>query len=432
MDFGVSDDFAGELDWVGRFMAEEVRPVDQLVTDPLDVHNPLRQALIRPLQAKVKERGLWAAHLGRSLGGQGFGQVRLALMNEILGQSRCAPVVFGCQAPDSGNAEILAAYGTTEHKERFLRPLLDGEVMSCFSMTEPAGGSDPSQFTTKAESDGDGGWVLNGEKWFSSGADRAAFLIVMAVTDPDAPPHSRLSAFIVPRETPGIEVLRNVAVYGRLGERMHAHLRYNDVRIPGKNLLGERGGGFAVAQTRLGGGRIHHAMRTVGAVRDAFDMMCERALSRTTKGERLADKQLVQEMIAESWVEIEQFRLLVLRTAWKIDELHDYRKVRHDIAAVKIALPKVMTSVASRAVQIHGALGVSEDMPLAAMVVQSLVLGIADGPTEVHKGVLARAVLKEHQPVDSVFPSRHLPTLRRDAEERYADVLAATVEDIDG
>src|SRR5690606_16489706 len=326
-----------------------------------DIHDPRFTKLVRPLQQIVKERQLWACHLGPELGGPGFGQVKLALMNEILGRSHFAPVVFGCQAPDSGNAEILAHYGTPELKERYLQPLIDGEIASCYSMTEPQGGSDPTSFVTRAVRDGDH-YVINGEKWFSSHARFSSFLIVMAVTDPEAPRTKRASMFVVPMDTPGIEIVRNVGVWGHQeSEGTHAYIRYTDVRVPADHLLGEEGEGFAVAQTRLGGGRIHHAMRTVGLVKASLDMMLERAVSRQTRGRSLADMQLVQDMIAESWVELEQFRLLVLRTAWKIDRLDDYKKVIADISAVKMVMPKVLNNVVSRAIQLHGSLGISTE-----------------------------------------------------------------------
>jgi len=234
-----------------------------------------------------------------------------------------------------------------------------------------------------------------------------------------------MSMFVVPADTPGVEILRNVGVYGHdEDEGTHAYVRYTDVRIPADHILGGRGEGFAVAQTRLGGGRIHHAMRTVGLVKRAFDMMCERALSRVTKGELLGSKQLVQAMIADSWIQIEQFRLLVLRTAWRIDRYNDYRKVRADISAVKAAMPQVLHDVAARALQVHGSLGVSHEMPFAAMVLESFHMGFADGPTEVHKLSLARQVLKDHRPSDDLFPTAHIPRLRALARERYADALA--------
>ncbi len=427
-DFETDPEFQQELDWVETFVREEVEPVDLLVTHAWDMEDPVRRGLIPPLQDRVRERGLWATHLGPNLGGPGYGQVKLALLNEVLGRTHSGPIVFGCQAPDSGNAEILAHYGTPELKERYLEPLLRNDIVSCFSMTEPQGGSDPTQFVTRAELDGDE-WVINGEKWFSSHGNFASFLIVLAVTDPGEPAHRRMSMFVVPKDTPGVNILRNVPVYGHT-EGTHSYIRYEDVRIPRDHLLGERGHGFVVAQTRLGGGRIHHAMRTVGVVKRAFDMMCERALSRVSQGEVLARKQLVQEMIADSWVQLEQFRLLVLRTAWRIDKYNDYLRVRADISAVKAAMPQVLHDVAARALQIHGSLGVSDEMPFGAMVLESFHMGLADGATEVHKVTLARQVLKEYKPTDDLFPTMHLPKLRAQAHEKYDDLLyAATTGD---
>ena len=427
-DFETDPEFAAELGWVERFVREEVEPLDFVVRHGYDLTDPVRQALIPPLQQKVKDRGLWACHLGPDLGGPGYGQVKLALLNEILGRAHWAPIVFGCQAPDSGNAEILAHYGTPEQKERYLQPLLANEIVSCFSMTEPQGGADPKVFTTRAEPDGDE-WVINGEKWFSSHARFSTFLIVMAVTDPDNPPYQQMSMFIVPTDTPGVEIIRNVPLgYQRAEDGTHAYIRYTDVRVPKENMLGDRGGAFVVAQTRLGGGRIHHAMRTVGQVQKAFDLMCERALSRTTQGELLARKQMVQQMIADSWIEMESFRLLVLRTAWRIDKYKDYKRVRKDISAVKAAMPKVFHDVASRALQIHGSLGVSNEMPFAAMVIESFHMGLADGPTEVHKVTVARQVLSEYQPTDGLFPTGHLPTLREQAIERYRTLVELEAE----
>jgi len=426
-DFETDDDYAKELAWVDDFVREEIVPVDQVVKHAWDLRDPVRQALIPPLQERVRERGLWACHLGPNLGGPGYGQVKLALLNECLGRTHSGPIVFGCHAPDSGNSEILAHYGTPELKERYLEPLLRNEIVSAYSMTEPRGGSDPTGFTTSAVLDGDE-WVINGEKWFSSHANFASFLILLAVTDPEEQRHRRLSMFVVPADTPGIEIVRNVGVYGHPeGEGTHSYVRYHDVRVPADHLLGGRGDGFVVAQTRLGGGRIHHAMRTVGLVRHALEQMCERVLSRSTQGELLARKQLVQAMIADSWVELEQFRLLVLRTAWKIDRYNDYQKVRGDISAVKIAMPKVLHDVAARAVQLHGSLGVSHEMPFASMVLESFHMGLADGATEVHKVTLAREVLKAHSGTDDLFPTQHLPKLREDAERRFAAVLRPSV-----
>lgn len=425
--FETDDEYQKVLDWVEDFVTTEVEPLDHVVADPYDINDPVRAALIPSLQQVVREHGLWACHLGPELGGPGYGQVKLALLNEILGRTRCGPIVFGCQAPDSGNAEILAHYGTEEQKARFLTPLLNGEVVSCFSMTEPQGGADPTQFTTRAELDGDR-WVLNGEKWFSSNAKHAAFFITMAVTDPDSPTHGRLSALLVGADTPGVEIVRDVGVGKEpIGHGAHAYVRYRDVILPRDALLGGRGEGFVVAQTRLGGGRIHHAMRAIGLMRRALEMSAERVLSRVTKNEALARKQLVQEKIADSWIDLETFRLLVLQTAWKIDKYQDYKRVRADIAAVKALMPRVLHDVSARAIQLHGSLGVSNELPLVDYLLESFHMGVADGPTEVHKLTLAREVLAEYEPTDDLFPNEHLLRRQAQARARYQSVLTTEV-----
>ncbi len=428
-DFETEPEFQEHLDWMDAFVKEEVEPLDHVCGTPYDKSDERMLALMRPLQAQVKERGLWACHLGPDLGGPGFGQLKLALMNQILGRSRFAPSVFGCQAPDSGNAEILAHYGTQNQKDRFLQPLLDGEISSCYSMTEPHAGADPTLFTTRAEKDGDE-WVLNGEKWYSSNARYASFFIVMAVTNPDVSAYEGMSMFIVPAETPGVTIVRNVGTGDEPeGEGSHGYMRYEDVRLTDDNLLGGEGAAFAIAQTRLGGGRIHHAMRTIAQLEKAFDMMCERALSRQTRNGPLASLGVVQEQIADSWIEIEQFKLLVVRTAWKIDRYNDYRKVRKDIAAVKVAMPKVYHDVVLRAMHLHGALGVSNEMPFSRMLIASEVMALADGPTEVHKVTVARQVLREHKAVDGLWPTGHLPAVRDAARQKFAEVLELEAAD---
>ncbi|OYW95913.1 MAG: acyl-CoA dehydrogenase [Caulobacterales bacterium 32-67-6] len=375
-DFETDPEFQKKLDWIEDFMRDEVEPLSHL---GMAAHGPLgREKFIKPLQQKVKDQGLWACHLGPELGGQGFGQLKLGLMNEKLGRNSLAPTIFGCQAPDTGNAEIIAHYGTEAQKERWLWPLLNGEIRSAFSMSEPTGGSDPLTFTTRAVQDGQD-WIINGEKWFSTNANYSKLLVVYAITDPDA-------------------------------------------KEP-EALLGDRGAAFVIAQVRLGGGRVHHAMRTVGACRHALDLMCKRAVSRTTRDGRLSDLQMVQEQIADSWIAVEQFRLLVLRTAWLIDKHKDYNKVRKDIAAIKVAMPKVYNDVATKAAHLHGALGVSNEMPFMHMVTSSLVMGIADGPTEVHKVTLAKQILKDYRPENDLFPSYHIPRLRDEAKEKYAKEL---------
>lgn len=419
--FETDPDFQQQLDWIDRFVRDDVEPLDQLLGSQWDIRAPNFVRLVRPLQARVKERGLWACHLGPELGGKGYGQVKLALMNELFGRSRFGPIVFGAQAPDTGNSEILAHYGTPEQKKRFLQPLLANEIVSCFAMTEPQGGADPLVLTTSAVRDGDG-WVINGEKWFASNARFADFFIVMAVTDPDAAPYRRMSMFIVPADTPGLEIVRNLTFYGE-PDATHAYMRYRDVRVPLDHMLGGRGDAFVVAQTRLGGGRMHHAMRTVAQATRAFEMMCERVVSRFTKGEALAKKQMVQEKIADSWIQLRQFRLLVLETAWLIDRHHDYKKVRKNIAAVKAEMPKVLHDISARALQLHGSLGLSTEMPFAEWLLNSFHVGLADGPTEVHKVTVAREVLRDYQPANQLFPSYHLPNLQAQAWEKYGELM---------
>ncbi len=423
-DFETEPDFQTKLDWADAFVREEVEPLDllwpDLVFTPLD--DRLR-TIVDPLKQQVRDQGLWATHLGPELGGQGYGQVKLCLLNEILGRSNWAPVVFGCQAPDTGNAEIIAHYGTPEQKERYLRPLLAGEIFSCYSMTEPHAGADPTMFETRAVRDGDE-WVINGWKFFSSNAKTSSFLIVMAVTNPDVSAYKGMSMFLVPTDTAGVDIVRNIGLAGEpANEGSHALIHYDDVRVPADALLGGEGQAFAIAQTRLGGGRIHHAMRTIGLATKALDMMCERALSRETQGSLLADKQFVQGYIADSYAQLVQFRLFVLYTAWTIDKHNDYRKVRKDIAAVKVVMPTVLHDIALRALQVHGALGASNEMPFHRMVLGASVLGLADGPTEVHKVTVARQVLREHSASDDLWPTEHLPKKLAAARAKFAEYL---------
>ena len=434
-DFSTDAEFQEKLDWVERFVRDECEPLDLLFPGhaaPYDTSDPGSRAILGGLQEQVRAQSLWACHLGPELGGQGYGQVRLALLNEILGRSYWAPTVFGTAAPDTGNAEILAMFGTPEQKARYLQPLLDGRIVSTFSMTEPQGGADPKEFVCRARRDGDG-WIIDGEKWFSSNARFAAFLIVMAVTDPDAPPARRMSMFIVPADTPGVRIIRNIGLADmRLGDpdAMHAYIRYEGVRTPGDALLGGPGEGFKVAQARLGGGRVHHAMRTVGQCRRALEMMLERAVSRQTQGARLGDHQFVQGALADSALELEQFRLLVLQTAWVIDT-QPHGASRSLISMCKIAMAKLQHDIAQRAVQLHGSLGVSNEMPLMAMFIRAASLALADGPTEVHKVQLAKALMRGHSPSSGLFPSEHIPTRLAAAKAKYAAVLDKAEEQTD-
>jgi acyl-CoA dehydrogenase len=429
-DFSTDLDFQQKLDWTAAFVRAECEPLDLLFPeggDPYDTRNAQSRAILRPLQDQVKAQGLWACHLGAELGGQGYGQIKLALLNEILGRSYWAPTVFGTAAPDTGNAEILAMFGTPAQKTRYLRPLLDGDIVSTFSMTEPQAGADPKEFICRAERDGDF-WVINGEKWFSSNARYAAFLIVMAVTDPDAAPHRRMSMFIVPAETPGITILRNVPTMAESESHdtgIHGYIRYDTVRLPADAMLGGPGEGFAVAQARLGGGRVHHAMRTVGKCNRAFEMMLERAVSRRTQGKLLADHQFVQGFIADSAIELAQYRLLVLHTAWIIDT-QPHGAARTHIAMCKVAMAKIYHDIVQRAVQLHGSLGTTHETPLADMWMSVPSLAIADGPTEVHKLQVAKAFLKNAKPAAGLFPTEHVPTKREAARQRYATILDRT------
>ncbi|HEX7750899.1 MAG TPA: acyl-CoA dehydrogenase family protein [Novosphingobium sp.] len=432
IDFSIDPEFQAKLDWMDAFVREECETMDLLFPEQgiqFDKSQAAALAHLKPLQEQVKAQGLWACHLGPHLGGPGYGQVKLALMNEILGRSAWAPTVFGTAAPDTGNAEILAMFGTAAQKAKYLAPLMAGEIVSCFSMTEPQAGADPGEFTCRAVRDGDE-WVIEGEKWFSSNARFASFLLVIAVTDPDAPLTERMSMFVVPADAPGVEILRNVAIVGDADpeDGHHAHIRYNRVRVPFDHLLGEVGGGFKVAQARLGGGRIHHAMRTVGMCNRALEMMLERAVSRRTRGKMLGDHQLVQAKIADSIIELEQFRLLVLKTAWIIDEVEEGRmphgSARNWIGMCKVGLVRVYHDVVGRALEIHGSLGISLDMPLAKWFAGHMALAFADGPTDVHRSQLARAYLKKVKPVEGLFPSEHIPTRTAAALARYPNARA--------
>lgn len=427
MDFTVEPEFQAKLDWMRAFVKDECEPIDLLFPhhgDPYDTKNATARAVIAPLQDAVKAQGLWACHLDPHLGGKGFGQMKLAYMNEILGRSYWAPTIFGTAAPDTGNAEILAMFGTDDQKRRYLQPLLDGDIVSTFSMTEPQAGADPKEFVCRAMRDGDE-WVIEGEKWFSSNARYAAFLIVMAVTDPDAPAHSRMSMLVVPTETPGIEIVRNVGTIGddpAHDDGIHGYIRYDQVRVPLDAMLGAPGEGFKVAQARLGGGRVHHAMRTVGKCQRAFEMMQERVVSRRTQGKLLADHQFVQGMIADTAIEIEQFRLLVLKTAWVIDN-EPHGAARTLIAMCKVQMAKIYHDVVQRAIQIHGSYGVTNETPLASMWMSLPSLALADGPTEVHKVQVAKAFTRKAVPSTGLFPSEHIPKRLAAARAKYAEIL---------
>ena len=423
-DFCTEPEFQAHLDWMTSFVREEIWPLETL-----DLGLQQLDRALAPLQAEVRARGLWAAHLPPEHGGQGFGQVKLGLMHEILGTSLYAPSAFGNQAPDSGNSELLALAGTTEQKERWLEPLLAGDVRSAFSMTEPgSAGADPTTLQTTAVLDEAAGeWVVDGHKWFTSNGSVADFLIVMAVTDPAARPHQRASMLIVPADAPGVQIVRDVPTmeqpaehFGRLGG--HAEIRYASVRVPAENLLGPRGAGFLLAQSRLVPGRIHHCMRWLGVSRRAFDMLCERATYRVSHGSVLGDKQTIRNWIADSAAQMQAARLMTLHAAWKIDT-QGAAAARTDVSLIKFYGAQVLHDVIDRALQIHGSLGYSADLPLEAMYRYARGARLYDGPDEVHRDSAARQILRGYEPPPGGVPSEHVPTRRHAARERFAELL---------
>ena len=344
------------------------------------------------LRGLAREQGLWAPHLPPEAGGSSGSFLVYAFLNEEIGRSTWAQLVFGCQAPDAGNGEILWQFGTEDQKERWLRPLVAGEMRSFFSMTEPdVSGSDPTGLRTRAVRDGDE-WVIDGHKWFSSGAEGAGFGIVMAVTDPDAEPHRRATQIIVPADAPGIEI-SPVPVMGHAGHgwTTHCEVTYSGVRVPVENTLGDVGEGFRIAQKRLGPGRIHHVMRWLGQMQRAFELMCTYALERETFGGPLAEKQTVQNWIADSAAEIQACRLLTLDAAQKIDQGDE---ARVEVSVIKFYAARVLNDVIDRAVQVHGARGLTDRTPLAGMLQQARSARIYDGPDEVHRMVVSRRILK--------------------------------------
>jgi acyl-CoA dehydrogenase len=372
------------------FLEEHVYPAERA----LNREDDEAATLMTALRARAKAEGLWAPHLPPEAGGTGQGFLAYAYLNEEIGRSFWGQLVFNCQAPDAGNGEILHLFGTDEQKEQFLRPLVEGETRSFFSMTEPdVSGSDPTGLKTRAVRDGDE-WVINGRKWFSSSAEGAGFAIVMAITDPDADPHNRASQILVPADTPGIAI-EPVPVMGHRGRgwTTHCEVTYDDVRVPVANVLGEPGDGFRIAQKRLGPGRIHHVMRWLGQMQRAFDLMCSYSLEREAFGGPLAEKQTIQNWIADSAAEIQACRLMTLDAAHKID---DGDEARVEISLIKFFAARTLNEVIDRAVQVHGALGLTDRSPLPTMLQHARAGRIYDGPDEVHRMVVSRRILKEY------------------------------------
>jgi acyl-CoA dehydrogenase len=375
-----------------EFLDAHVYPHEAELLDDHEVKAgiPYPKRLVE-LRQKAKAAGLWNLFLPGEQGA-GLTNWEYGILCEEMGRSLVSATVFNCAAPDTGNMEILEEFGTPEQQRQWLRPLLDGEIRSCFSMTEPeVAGSDPTTLRTRAVKDGDH-WVINGHKWFTSGGVGASIAIVMAVSDPDAAPHLRATQILVPTDTKGFNLVRSVSVMGHASGGGHCEVRYEDCRVPITNTLGPEGGGFMIAQARLGPGRIHHCMRAIGAAERAIELMCKRANTRVAFGEPLGKKQFVQDMIATSRMEVDQARLLTLYAAWKMDTIGK-REARQEIAMIKVVAANVVMQVLDRAIQVHGALGVSDDTPLAGMWRSLRMLRLADGPDEVHKMVIARREL---------------------------------------
>jgi acyl-CoA dehydrogenase len=405
VDFTPSARVEDLLERIRAFTEEHVLPVEeeamQALDDEVGPGTPYPQLLVE-IRERAKQEGLWNLFLPDDRYGPGLTNWEYGMLCEEMGRSPLvASMAFNCAAPDTGNAEILAEHGTEEQHERWLVPLLEGEIRSCFSMTEPeTSGSDPTRLAARAELEGDE-WAINGHKWFTSGYNGASVAIAMVVTDPDAPPHKRASMILVPIDTPGFVGVRPVPVMGHAGGPGHWEVRYEDCRVPADNLLGERGAGFAIAQDRLGPGRIHHCMRAIGSAERAFELMCRRANERESFGGPLSDKQFVQDFIAKSRMEIDAARLMVLHAAWKMDT-EGKRAARQEISMIKVIAAQMHQEVLDRAMQVHGALGMSDDTPLAAMWRQGRWLRIADGPDEVHKMVIALRELNRFKPREPV------------------------------
>lgn len=399
MDFAYSKKVNGLLKQLNDFMERYIYPNEHTYLEQIEASgNPHHHAeIIDELKIKAKEEGLWNLFLPDEEYGAGLTNLEYAPLAEVMGRVGWSSEVFNCAAPDTGNMEILAQFGTPEQKQQWLQPLLNGEIRSAFAMTEPdVASSDATNIQFSIQRDGDE-YVLNGRKWWISGAarERCKILIVMGKTDPHNPDrHRQQSMILVPRDTPGLTIVRNLKVMGYVDNESHCELTFENVRVPASNLLGEEGSGFAIAQARLGPGRIHHCMRAIGGAQYALELMCKRASSRIAFGKPIAEQGMVQDWIAQSQLEIEQARLLTLKTAWMIDTVGK-KAAQKEIAMIKIAAPAVFTNVVSRAMQAFGGAGLSEDFPLASMWAHGRTLHIADGPDEVHKRSLALAVLRQ-------------------------------------
>ncbi len=404
MDFELSDRCKELRERLLAFMDDHVYPAEPIYHEQLvssgDPHS--HPPVMEELKARARDLGLWNLFLPyehTDLAAPGLSNLEYAPLAETMGRSHIASEACNCSAPDTGNMEVLTLFGTPEQKERWLAPLLEGEIRSAFAMTEPAvASSDATNIELRIERVGDE-YVLNGRKWWISGMmrERCRIMIVMGKTDPGAPSYRQQSMVLVPRETPGLTIVRNLPVFGYVDQEGHAELTFDDVRVPASNLIGNEGDGFLISQARLGPGRIHHCMRAIGAAERALELMCRRAASRSTFGQPVSERANIQDWIAESRVEIEMARLLTLKAAWLMDTVGN-KHARTEIAAIKVAAPNVALRVVDRAIQVHGAGGVCDDFPLAWMYAHLRTLRLADGPDEIHKRTIARQELRRLAP----------------------------------
>jgi acyl-CoA dehydrogenase len=409
-DFQTEPEFQEKLDWMRTFIDDVLIPLEPVLEElPKDEWARVK----KHLQERVKAQGLWACHLDPELGGPGFGQMKLALMHELIGRCMYSMEIFGNQAPDSGNSELLATGANEAQKERWLWPNIEGKLRSAFALTEPfEAGADPTRLGTVARPDGDD-WVIDGHKWFCTNGSFADFIIVMAETNPEGRPHQHASMFVVEKGTPGMQIVRDIPTmghpdpeFGALGN--HAEILFEGCRVSAEHLIGKPGDGFVLAQKRLGGGRIHHAMRFIGLAQRALEITCERAVSRESHGRRLADHQMVQDFLYHSRTEIEAARLITFQAAWKMDQV-GARAARADISMSKTYASRMLLNVLDRGIQICGAMGYSGDLPLEQWYRVNRFGPIGDGPDELHKVVVARDTLKGVEPVEG-WPSDHIPS----------------------
>lgn len=403
MDLGLSDELVKVRDKILTFVEEIVGPVEQEYHQEVSVgdrwsHTPRQDEILNGLKEEARKMGMWNFFLPESQGGAGISNLEYAHLAEIMGRSRLASEAFNCSAPDTGNMEVLERYGSAEQKKQWLEPLLAGEIRSAFAMTEPGvASSDATNIATRAVLDGDE-WVISGEKFYISGAGdaRCKIMITMVVTDPDASKHTRQSQILVPMDAEGVEVVRPMQVFGRDdAPHGHMHIKFHNVRVPESNIILGRGRGFEISQGRLGPGRIHHCMRSIGAAEKALDLMCKRAVSRVAFGKPLAELGGNYDIIADSRIEIEMCRLLTFKAAWLMDTIGN-KAARDAISQIKVVVPNMALRVIDRAIQMHGAAGVSQDFPLAALWTSQRTLRLADGPDEVHRRVVARKELAKY------------------------------------